>query len=146
MGSDKQASFLSQDNSFTHFFIHDYKIPTLISNNQPMTQHNMICKFGNKKINNLKDAFSTVLRIASMRTQKDKDVKHEKRVELPRQFIVHYTKKNDVVLDVFGGSGSTLIAAEQTGRVCYILELDPFCCSVIIERWEGLTGGKAEKQ
>ena len=47
------------------------------------------------------------------------------------------------MLDMFGGSGSTLIACEQTGRNCYMMELDPHYCDVIIQRWENLTGEKA---
>ena len=47
------------------------------------------------------------------------------------------------VLDLFGGSGSTLIGAEQTGRNCYMMELDPKYCDVIIKRWEEFTGEKA---
>ena len=47
------------------------------------------------------------------------------------------------ILDVFGGSGSTLIAAEQLNRRCYMMELDPHYCDVIIKRWEKLTGKKA---
>lgn len=58
--------------------------------------------------------------------------------------IQNSTKKNDVVLDLFGGSGSTLIASEQTGRKCRMMELDARYCDVIIKRWEKLTGGKAE--
>lgn len=50
-----------------------------------------------------------------------------------------------VVLDLFGGSGTTLIACEQLGRKCRMMELDPHYCQVIIERWEALTGEKAEK-
>jgi len=50
----------------------------------------------------------------------------------------------DMVLDLFGGSGSTLIAAEQLNRICYMMELDPKYCDVIVERWENLTGQKAE--
>lgn len=49
------------------------------------------------------------------------------------------------VLDLFGGSGSTLIACEQLGRKCYMMELDPHYCDVIIARWEKLTGQKAIK-
>ena len=49
------------------------------------------------------------------------------------------------VLDLFGGSGTTLIAAEQLNRKCYMMELDPHYCDVIIARWEKLTGNKAEK-
>ncbi len=48
------------------------------------------------------------------------------------------------VLDLFGGSGSTLIGAEQTGRTCYVMELDPKYCDVIVKRWEDFTGQKAE--
>jgi DNA modification methylase len=49
-----------------------------------------------------------------------------------------------VVVDPFGGSGSTLIACEQTNRTCYMMELDPKYCDVIVKRWEALTGKKAE--
>ena len=49
-----------------------------------------------------------------------------------------------IVLDLFGGSGSTLIACEQLGRKCYICELDPKYCDVILQRWENLTGRKAK--
>ena len=48
------------------------------------------------------------------------------------------------VLDMFGGSGSTIIGAEQTGRNCYMMELDPKYCDVIVKRWEDFTGKKAE--
>lgn len=54
------------------------------------------------------------------------------------------TKKGDAVLDLFGGSGTTLIAAEELGRRAFLMELDPHYCDVIIHRWEELTGGKAE--
>jgi DNA modification methylase len=58
--------------------------------------------------------------------------------------IKNSSKEKELVVDVFGGSGSTLIAAEQTNRVCYMMELDAKYCDVIIQRWENLTGGKAE--
>lgn len=57
--------------------------------------------------------------------------------------IVNSSKPGWNVLDIFGGSGSTLIACEQTGRNCYMLELDPHYCDVIIKRWENFTGEKA---
>lgn len=53
------------------------------------------------------------------------------------------SKKNEKVLDLFGGSGSTLIACEQLDRTCYMMELDPKYCDVIIKRYENLTGEKA---
>jgi DNA modification methylase len=49
------------------------------------------------------------------------------------------------VLDCFGGTGTTMIAAEQLGRKCYMMELDPHYCTIIIARWEKLTGQKAIK-
>lgn len=55
------------------------------------------------------------------------------------------TRKGDNVLDVFGGSGSTLIACEQLGRTCYMNELDPQYVDVIIRRWEKVSGDKAAK-
>lgn len=67
-----------------------------------------------------------------------------KPVELIVNALLNSTKKNDVVLDVFGGSGSTLIACEQTGRRCYTCELDARYVDVIVKRWENFTGKKAE--
>jgi site-specific DNA-methyltransferase (adenine-specific) len=55
------------------------------------------------------------------------------------------SNKDDVVLDFYGGSGSTLIAAEKLKRKCRMIELDPKYCDVIIERWERLTGKTAER-
>ena len=55
------------------------------------------------------------------------------------------SNKDGIVVDVFGGSGSTLIACEQLDRTCYMMELDPKYCDVIIKRWETLTGDKAVK-
>ena len=66
-----------------------------------------------------------------------------KPVGLMAYLIQNSTKRGDTVLDVFGGSGSTLIACEETGRKCLSMELDPHYCDVIIARWEELTGEKA---
>lgn len=54
------------------------------------------------------------------------------------------TQRGDLVLDLFGGSGTSIIASEQTGRKCYTMELDEHYCDVILTRWENLTGKKAE--
>jgi site-specific DNA-methyltransferase (adenine-specific) len=58
--------------------------------------------------------------------------------------IKNSSRRGDRVLDLFGGSGSTLIACEQTGRRCFMAELDEHYCDVIIQRWENLTGQTAE--
>jgi DNA modification methylase len=67
-----------------------------------------------------------------------------KPVELVSRAIVNSSKPGDMVLDPFGGSGSTLIACEAEGRVCRIAELDPRYVDVIVERWETFTGRRAE--
>ena len=67
----------------------------------------------------------------------------EKPVELAVRAITYSSKPGDNVLDLFGGSGSTLIAAEQTGRRAFLMELDPLYCDVIVQRYEAFTGKKA---
>lgn len=67
-----------------------------------------------------------------------------KPVELISQEIQISSNENGVVVDLFGGSGSTLIACEQLNRKCFMMELDPKYCDVIIKRWETLTGKKAK--
>lgn len=67
----------------------------------------------------------------------------QKPIFLPSEAIKNSTETNDLVLDLFGGSGSTLIACEQLNRKCYTMELDEHYCDVIITRWENLTGKKA---
>jgi DNA modification methylase len=67
----------------------------------------------------------------------------QKPVELPEKAITNSTKQGDSVLDLFGGSGSTLIACEKIGRLARIMELDPKYCDVIVKRWEDFTGQKA---
>ena len=78
----------------------------------------------------------------------DKPIKNEehptmKPIDLLVYLIKNSSKENQLILDLFGGSGSTLIAAEQSKRICYMMELDPKYCDVIIKRWETLTGKKA---
>ena len=67
----------------------------------------------------------------------------QKPVEVSATAIKNTTNENDNILDLFGGSGSTLIACEQLNRKCYMMELDPHYVDVIIQRWENFTGEKA---
>ncbi len=67
----------------------------------------------------------------------------EKAVELSARAIQYSSRKGEHVLDLFGGSGSTLIAAEQTGRRAFLMEIDALYCDVIVERWQKLTGKDA---
>ena len=79
-----------------------------------------------------------------------RDGEHEKRVHptqkpirMLSEILKDFSKENEVIVDVFGGSGSTLIACEQLNRTCYMAELDPHYCDVILQRWENFTGRKA---
>jgi len=70
----------------------------------------------------------------------------EKPVELAARAIQYSSRAGENVLDLFGGSGSTLIACEQTGRKAYLMELDPPYCDVIVRRWEKFTGKQAQRR
>lgn len=83
-------------------------------------------------------------------TEKEFDHKRyhptQKPTALVQWFLDKYSKDGQRILDLFGGSGSTLIACEQLNRKCFMMELDPHYCDVIIARWEKLTGKTAEKE
>lgn len=66
-----------------------------------------------------------------------------KPVPLIKKQVKNSTKRGGIVLDIFGGSGTTLLACEELCRTCYICELDERYCDVIIKRWESLTGNTA---
>jgi DNA modification methylase len=70
----------------------------------------------------------------------------EKPVELATRALQYSSLRGENILDLFGGSGSTLIAAEQTGRRAFLMELDPLYCDVIVSRWETFTGQKARRE
>jgi DNA modification methylase len=66
-----------------------------------------------------------------------------KPVALVERAIRNSSKTRDIVLDPFGGSGSTLITCEKTGRQARLVELDPKYCDVIVQRWQAFAGGVA---
>ncbi|MEW6536521.1 MAG: site-specific DNA-methyltransferase [Candidatus Auribacterota bacterium] len=74
-----------------------------------------------------------------------KDYVHptQKPIGLAQKAIENNSRYGEIVLDMFGGSGSTLLACEHTGRKCYAMEIDPHYCDMIIKRWENVTGKKA---
>mgnify|MGYP003320834439 CR=1 FL=1 len=67
-----------------------------------------------------------------------------KPIELLSKAVNNSSKTGNLVLDTFGGSGSTLIACEQLNRKCYMVGKEPFYCQIIIDRWEDYTGNKAK--
>ncbi|GAB5501326.1 MAG: DNA modification methylase [Pseudohongiellaceae bacterium] len=89
---------------------------------------------------------STIWEIAPITQGEDEATEHgtQKPVETMRRPIVNNSATGEAVYEPFAGSGSTLIAAETVGRRCLAMELDPRYCDLIVARWEGLTGGKAE--
>lgn len=92
--------------------------------------------------------FRSVVRQFTMASEKKHRVHPtQKPVKLFAEIVRKFDKHNNfkTVLDLFGGSGSTLIACEQLDRTCYMMELDPHWCDVIIARWEQFTGKKAVK-
>ena len=90
------------------------------------------------------DQKTTIWRFKTLR---GKDMEHptQKPVELPTNAIARSSQRGFIVLDLFGGSGSTLIACEQLNRKCFMMEIDPIYCDVIIKRWETYTNKKAVK-
>ena len=138
------------DKYFRRLFAVDFKVARLINSNAPMTQVDFIGHFRKEPpttFNNLNDHFTTL--IESPKTSKTQEHnfnhKHCKNITLPSEFIKHFSNEKENILDLFGGSGSTMIACEQLNRNCYMMELDPKYCQVIINRWEEFTGEKAEK-
>lgn len=75
---------------------------------------------------------------------KSEDHPTMKPIELFADQIKNSSKVNDIVLDTFGGSGTSIIACEQLNRICFTMELDPRYCDVIVDRWETFTNQKAE--
>ena len=102
----------------------------------------IFCHFGRKLLNNQRTG-------AVWKISKDNSVDYvhptQKPIELAIRAINNSSKTNDIILDLFGGSGSTLIASELTDRKCYMMELDPQYVDVIIRRYEYMFKKKAVK-
>jgi DNA modification methylase len=96
---------------------------------------------GNRLSDDILDLFSIWL----VKRKAGQDYLHptEKPITLHEKPLRRCTKPNDVILDLFGGSGSTLIACEQMKRKAFLAEIDPVFCDVIIDRWQQLTGKEA---
>jgi len=96
----------------------------------------------NKKFINQHRGFSTVIEMKYRNTFGDKIIEHEKPVESITPLILSFTQRNQLVLDLFGGSGSTLIACEKLNRICYLMEIEPTHCQIIKDRFEQFTKTK----
>jgi site-specific DNA-methyltransferase (adenine-specific) len=110
--------------------------------------------YKNKKLNNLKDVFhldidtfSQLLDVWYEKRDNTSEYLHptQKPVRLAERALRKNSEEGDIILDVFGGSGSTLIGCEQMRRKCRVIELDPKYCDVILKRWERFTHKQAIK-
>ena len=127
----------------SHYFVDDRRQTTVFEDSMP--DINSMSKAEMRDL--LKEIFSD--RQSDTVLHEDKPTRSDehptmKPVKLMARQIANSSKKGWIVLDLFGGSGSTMMACEQLGRRCYMMELDPHYCDVIIDRWERFTGNVAE--
>lgn len=138
--------YLSDKFKLSNIIVWDKVVHGLGSDYQYTYEIINVCKKGKPEIESHQGTdreYQDVWRIQRNMGRND-DHATAKPLELCARAIRHATKTGELVLDIFGGSGSTLIAAEQTNRTCYMMELSPQYVDVIIKRWENLTGQKAE--
>ena len=126
-----------------HYFIAEYNNPTVIEDKLD------ISKLKKEEMQELLEAFFYgSFNTTTLHVNREKNDLHPtmKPIRLCADLIHNSSKPHELVLDLFGGSGSTLIACEQIGRRCYMMECNPKYVDVIIERWERLTGRKAARE
>ena len=126
-----------------HYFIEEYNHPTVIEDELDFDK---MKKEDMKRL--LEEIYSKNIPMTAI--HENKPLKNDlhptmKPLKMCADMIRNSSKKGETVLDLFGGSGSTLITCEQLGRKCYMMEYDPKYVDVIIERWENFTGKKAIK-
>lgn len=127
----------------SHYFIDEFNHPTVI---EDKIDFDSLKK--EEAVQMLKDIYNDG--ISTTVIHEDKPTMNDlhptmKPLKLLARLIRNSSKENEKVLDLFGGSGSTLITCEQLNRQCYMMEYDPVYADVIIDRWETLTGKKAVK-
>ena len=126
-----------------HYFIDDRKFSTVIEDEaeiepQKMKKDELVALL--ERI--LTEKISTTV-LYEQKPARNAEHPTMKPVRLIARLIKNSSRPNEKVLDLFGGSGSTLIAAQQLNRSCYMCELDEKYCDVIVDRWEKFTGKKA---
>ena len=127
-----------------HYFIDDRTQTTVIEDKKPD-----IKKMKKEEMQKLLEEIYSD-KVSSTVINEDKPSANDlhptmKPIKLLARQVKNSSKVGEKVLDLFGGSGSTLITCEQLGRICYMMEYDPQYLDVIIERWENFTGQKAKK-
>jgi len=134
MGADKQLiDSINIDKTFKYFIIHYYEFGFARSKNMPQNAHHLLGIFGNNHYKFIKgNILKTVIKAEQIIKGKQK---YEKPVELFRKIIEHYTNENDLILDLFLHSGTTLIASEKINRICYGIEIEPYFCDISVIRY-----------
>ena len=123
-----------------HYFVDIRTLTTIFDDEKPLDE------LGNKELKELVANYRATIPTTIIREPKPtKSEEHPtmKPVRLIAKLIGNSSRERERVLDIFGGSGTTMIACEQLNRICYMMELDPHYADVIIERWEKFTGQKA---
>lgn|GEM_PF-3206975 len=136
----ESAKHASQHDSFRYFLVGIRRMHATVNNvNLPLQHHSLIGVYQEKAyINHLSPPMTTV--IDHIRRQV---TDYEKNPYAFEKLLHAYTLPGDKVADVFAGRGNLMIVADQLGRVCYSMDIDPEMCQVIIDRWEKITGRKA---
>jgi DNA modification methylase len=123
---------------FKQFFVANFQFSSP-RGNDPYLMHILISHEVNgnaSKHQNLHDGMSSILKLEYRHRLKDErtEHKHQKPIEFIAKFLNHYSHEKSICLDLFFGSGSTMVASHQLNRKCYGMELDPKYCQVIIDR------------
>ena len=124
-----------------HYFIDNRKLTTIIEDK---------LDFDKMKKEDMKALLEEIYKFPNTIIRENRPVKSDmhptiKPIRMCATLINNSSRPGEKVLDLFGGSGSTMIACEQLGRICYMMEYDPKYVDVIINRWETFTGEKAIK-
>lgn len=125
-----------------HYFIDLRTLTTVFDDEKPLDE--LTNKELKELVANYRQAVPTTI-IREPKPSKSEEHPTMKPVRLIAKLIGNSSREGELVLDIFGGSGTTMIACEQLNRRCYMMELDPHYADVIIERWEKFTGQKAAR-
>lgn len=125
-----------------HYFTNERNLPTVLEQ-EPIDIDNMKADDMRQLLKKILESDIPVSVINEKKPARNGEHPTMKPIKLIARLIINSSKKGERVLDMFGGSGSTMIACEQLGRKCLMMELDPRYADVIVDRWEEFTGRKA---
>lgn len=125
-----------------HYFTKERNLPTVLEQ-EPIDIDNMKADDMRQLLKKILESDIPVSVINEKKPVRNGEHPTMKPIKLIARLIINSSKKGERVLDMFGGSGSTMIACEQLGRKCLMMELDPRYADVIVDRWEEFTGRKA---